>query len=85
MVQGIYTPSKKIVANSGVLGDLINYRSLHSPYNTVLCNIYGKKVTQLTVFHNVHLKIKKKKYSNQWPYICFEIICLKIMYFLKTN
>ena len=53
---------KKIVANSGVLGDLINYRSLCSPYNTQYCAIFMER----TVFYNVHLKIKKKKYSNQW-------------------
>ena len=41
------------------LGDVINYRSLHSPYDTHYCAIY-KKVTQFTLFHNVYLKIEKK-------------------------
>ena len=40
IVQGIYTPSKKIVTNSGVLGDLKNYHSLCSPYDTWYCAIF---------------------------------------------
>ena len=36
MVEAIYTSLKKIVTISGVLGDLINYHSLHSPYDTQL-------------------------------------------------
>ena len=67
IAKGIYTLSKKIVTVSGVWSDLINYCSLCSPYDTVLCNNYGKKVTQLTLCHNAHLKIKKKKYCNKWP------------------
>ena len=41
--QGIYTPSKKIVTVSGVLGVLINYRSLHSPYDTQYCANFMEK------------------------------------------
>ena len=52
--QGFYIPSIKIVTDSGVP---INYHSLCSPYNTVLYNLYGKKVTHFTGFSNVHLKI----------------------------
>ena len=43
IVQGIYTPLKKIATISGVLGDLINYHSLHSPYDTQYCAIFMER------------------------------------------
>ena len=39
----VFIPLQKIVTISGVLGDLINYHSLHSPYDTQYCEIFTKK------------------------------------------
>ena len=40
IVQGIYTPSKKM---SLFLSDIINYRPLHSPYDTQYCAIFTER------------------------------------------
>ena len=43
IAQGIYTPLKKIVTNPDVLGDLINYCSLCSPYDTQYYAIFMER------------------------------------------
>ena len=42
IAQDIYTLLKK-VTTSGMLSDLINYCSLHSPYDTQYCAIFMKR------------------------------------------
>ena len=39
----VLIPFNKIVTISGVLGDLINYHSLCSPYDTQYCTIFMAK------------------------------------------